>query len=64
MYAYKYTYKEVTVSSWIMGKLLLHVRVVKYWYRLSKEILEFPFLEVLRTQVDTDLNQPVWLDLH
>lgn len=64
MYAYKYTYKEVTVSSWIMGKLLLHIRVVKYWYRLSKEILEFPFLEVLRTQVDTDLNQPVWLDLH
>ena len=64
MYAYKYTYKEVTVSSWIMGKLLLHVRVVKYWYRLSKEILEFPFLEVLRTQVDTDINQPVWLDLH
>lgn len=50
-------------------KTTLTVKIVKHWNRLPREVLEFPFLEVFKTQLDkvpgnllslTPLEQKGW----
>ena len=46
-------------SGWILGKNFFSERVVKYWNRLSREVVELLTLEVLRKRVNVALRDIV-----
>ena len=39
------------------------VQVVEHWHRLPREVMESPSLEMLKTQLDTALNNLLYLTL-
>ena len=46
-------------SHWILGNILLPEKVIGQWHRLSREVLESPFLEVLKSCGDVALKDMV-----